>query len=737
MTKRGVFRHIRFVTLVLLLVGCLPLTAPAQSIQTAPDATGMGPFAVTSAEYKFDPTLDLDVSGMATELWARVYRPVNLTDPPYPLLVFLHGNHGTCGVLLPSPPFPPNIRNDNRTQYTFYGTCPTELGYVVTPNHMGYTYIAERLASWGYIVVSINANRGVTAAPGTSDDLGVNLVRGRLILRHLQRLSEWNTNGGTPPSLGVELQGMLDFNNVGLFGHSRGGEGVRAAYNQYRDASSPWPARIPDPVHFAGVFEIGPVDGQTSRILTADGTAWNVLLPVCDGDVSDLQGIKPLNRMMKVTNENPATQKSSFTVWGTNHNFNNTEWQISDSDGCFGPGNAALFGQFIPGSEKQRQVSLQAVMAFFRGNVGANADPTFNENFNPQFALPPNVTSVTRVDRGYTDSPSSDITLVFEDFDKPTGTNTYGTANDASNITISHGSIPQDSNNDAYGRPGVQRAAAISWTSSGGFFQTNWTNTGTGRDINAYQTLDVRLSRQCVLPGCQNPSPLNPAGPTNFSVQMVMADGSISDPVQIQNYTSLVGPVGGGFAGNPLHPVLQTARISLMDFNNADFSQIRGVRFTFNGTPTGAIYFGNIRVSLFSGLVDPPSPTNGSAGEDTQTDNSRQINRVIYTEGNTLSIRNVFSAAALNNQPAVEILVTSNKDFPVQDELAVLRIGNQSFALSRYSDTGETNTLIFTLTPDEFAQVSSGDPVFVQYGFSDNARVLWNFGTLDKGAVNR
>ena len=27
---------------------------------------------------------------------------------------------------------------------------------------MGYAYIAERLASWGYYAVSINANRGIT-----------------------------------------------------------------------------------------------------------------------------------------------------------------------------------------------------------------------------------------------------------------------------------------------------------------------------------------------------------------------------------------------------------------------------------------------------------------------------------------------------------------------------------------------------------------------------------------------
>src|SRR5207247_9824349 len=99
----------------------------------------------------------------------------------------------------------------------------------------GYTYPADRPASWGYIVVSINANRGVNAAPGILGDRGLNLRRGRLVLKHLQRLSEWNAAGGAPSSLGFNMQGKLDFTHVGLFGHSRGGGGVRAAYKLYRD----------------------------------------------------------------------------------------------------------------------------------------------------------------------------------------------------------------------------------------------------------------------------------------------------------------------------------------------------------------------------------------------------------------------------------------------------------------------------------------------------------------------
>src|SRR5512132_4052820 len=84
-------------TRLLMLVCCLA-TASVAHAQVAPDASGAGPYATTSAEYKLPASIDPDVATeLATELWARVYRPVNLSAAPYPLLVFLHGNHATCG----------------------------------------------------------------------------------------------------------------------------------------------------------------------------------------------------------------------------------------------------------------------------------------------------------------------------------------------------------------------------------------------------------------------------------------------------------------------------------------------------------------------------------------------------------------------------------------------------------------------------------------------------------------
>ncbi|MCI0366585.1 MAG: hypothetical protein L0219_22200, partial [Phycisphaerales bacterium] len=181
------------------------------------------------------------------------------------------------------------------------------------------------LAALGYIVVSINANRGVNAAPGVPGDRGLNVRRSRLVLRHLQQLRRWSPGAETPPSGLGDLAGRIDFSHVGLLGHSCGGEGMRAAYNLYQSdpGGTNWQSLI-GPVSFEAIFEIGPVDGQTAFMFNALGTAWNVLLPMCDGDVFNLQGVRPFDRMLRAALESPQRQKSAFTVWGANHNFYNT-----------------------------------------------------------------------------------------------------------------------------------------------------------------------------------------------------------------------------------------------------------------------------------------------------------------------------------------------------------------------------------------------------------------------------
>jgi hypothetical protein len=705
----------RSVTLCFALSASLFLAATRAQAQTAPDATGAGPLATTSSEYKLPAGIDPDVTTqLATELWARVYRPVNLAGAPFPLLIFLHGNHATCGRPAGIGPG----RFDISVQYTFTGTCPP--GYVVAPSHEGYGYVADRLASWGYIVVSINANRGVNAAPGVLGDRGLNLRRGRLVLKHLQKLSGWNAAGGAPSSLGFDMKGKLDFRHVGMLGHSRGGEGVRAAYNLYRDAGSPWPARI-GPMTVEGIFEIGPVDGQTSRILNADGTPWNVLLPMCDGDVFNLQGVRPFDRMMLIRNEAPATQKSTFTVWGTNHNFYNTEWQLSDSPGCLG--QKRLFGNLL-GSPEQRQVALAAVLAFFRGHVGGGADPALATLFDPEFDLPAVVSDVTRVDRGYSDSPNAAITTTFDDFNQPTGFNSSGAPNTASNVTVTHGSIANHS--------AQQRVAQIEWNAPGSdvFFQSNWTPPGAGQSAAAFKTLDFRVSRQCGDALCTK-TDAQWRFSTNFSVRLVGADGSVSNEIPIGNYVTLTGPVGGlvRAVGTSPHPILETIRIPLTAFGSAAIvGNLRGVRFTFDDTRADEIFIGNIRLSTISSAgaasVLAPATLGGDDSVITDIPANTDVNQV----------KALHQVTVPDGSAAVEIELTSNREMLPMGELLVLRIGEQEFTSDRYPQSGDTGTVTFTLTADEFAAIPDSAPITVQYGTGHDDPV-WRFGRINKGQL--
>jgi hypothetical protein len=683
----------------------LGLLTTVASAQTAPDATAPKPgVAVSSFEYYIPGFTDTEVAPIPIDLWARVYVPSGYAGQ-LPLVVLLHGNHATCGTDDGLGP----ARRDDNIQYTLTGTCPPR--YVVIPNHAGYEYLARPLATWGYIVVSINANRGVTAAPGLPDDRGLNLRRGRLVLRHLQKLVELNATASSP------LYQKIDSSHVGLMGHSRGGEGMRAAYEQYRAQGSLWPARIGTPVGFEALFEIGPVDGQTGprtnpNRLNADGLAWTVLLPNCDGDVFNLQGVKPFDRMMLKTNESPARFKATYTAWGTNHNFYNTEWQFSDSPGCLG--QTRLFPRLL-GSADQRLVSSASFLAFMRGNVGASAQAAFNQNFNPQFALPAVVSNVTRVDRGYTDSPSETITTVFDDF-PVAATNTYA----ANGMQFTLGQIPQ--------HDGSQRAAAVSWSHAGAsvFFQST---AASPRDLSAYHTLEFRVSRQCHELSCHNAGPGSHSA-TNFSIQLVTGSGQASSGVQLQDYVSLTGPVGSltEFAGTLAHPILMTARIPLTAFAGANLSQARAVRFVFDDTNADEIYIANIRASsvgeAFSLASTAAFPT----------DDTLLPSETTADQNTVSSMRAIPSSAVLDDQPGVEISLTSNRQFLPAGEMLVLRIGDQEFDVSRYSDDGSTNQITFVLTDADFASLKQGDQITVQYGDGGNGKG-WKFGGVDKSML--
>jgi hypothetical protein len=115
-------------------------------------------------------------------------------------------------------------------------------------------------------------------------------------------------------------------------------------------------------------------------------------------------------------------------------------------------------------------------------------------------------------------------------------------------------------------------------------------------------------------------------------------------------------------------------------------------------------------------------------------------------EVNTIrSIKTVAVAAARANsrtQPEIEIELNSTREFPVRNQIVVLRIGDEEFTRSRSPEDGSLNTLIFILPADQFTKAANGDPVAVYYGRDDpnerdDQKDRWEFGRLDKSLLDK
>lgn len=665
--------------------------------------------SILIGEYKLPASIDPSVAAdVQTELWAAVYRPAR--KGRYPLLVFLHGNHGTCGRIDAGL----GIRIDDRVDYTFSGTCPE--GWQPTPNHLGYGYLASQLAANGYVVVSINANRGVNAGDGVEDDEFLNLRRGRLVLRHLQQLSSWNAGRApTPASLQFSLRGAINFNTVGLLGHSRGGEGMRAALAQFRDPNSPWPQRI-GKINFQALFEIGPVDGQTPRTLDADGVVWNVLLPGCDGDVSELDGLKPFDRMVMRSAERNALPKSTFEVLGANHNFYNTEWQRSDAEDC--QGQPKLFPAY-GGSEKQRLTAAETVIPFFRAYVGSARRVTLAERFDPSRPLPPALRAVSYFARGHSASLQPASNFIIDDFTRDAGTSSRGAANTAYRLDeYSHGEQRYQH---------VQRQATVAWSAPDAYLQINAANGFVNLRRNSLRSLEFRVKLECFDSLCSTDT--KPDGNVDFSIRLVNGDGSLSAPVRLSSAALLYRPGGALFSSEDSfnNAVFQTVRIPLKSFKGVNITRFRGVRFSFDVTSRGRVSFGNVR--LVKALAG--SPGLATAPGVRVSGLSAAINRARAGETNEIAAVRPHTGAAKSGGRAasamMEIELTSTRAFGVTGALPVLHIGGQTFRLSRFVD-GRTDRMIFLIGKDDYDRLSSGADVKLVIG----GAAVWNFGQLRK-----
>lgn len=278
-----------------------PGFAPPQPHAQKPLAPGVadpgkpGPLATVRAQYTFGDTALTLPSGAKAEVTGEVTYPTNLSPAQQrPIIVLLHGRHDFCG------------QRGGKTAYKW--PCPA--GYRRIPSEQGYRPLADLLASHGNVVVSVAAN-GINASDDDRPDGGAR-DRGFLVIHHLNKWRDWVIRDWKGP-FGTRFKGTINFTRVGLMGHSRGGEGVVAALAENKRQGSKYGIQA--------VVPLAPVNFTRQQL---KGTPSMTLVPYCDGDVSDLQGVHFFD---DATAAGPdRVPHALLGVLGANHNFFNTVW---------------------------------------------------------------------------------------------------------------------------------------------------------------------------------------------------------------------------------------------------------------------------------------------------------------------------------------------------------------------------------------------------------------------------
>jgi len=264
---------------------------------------------------------------------ARVWYPDG--PGPFPLVLVAHGNHNMKDFSDP-----------------------------------GYEYLGRHLASRGFILASLDMNFINGGIGGENDG------RGWLFLKHLEAWAGFNEDRENP------FHGLVDMENLGIMGHSRGGEAVghAAAFNTLSrypdDATLTWEFGF----DIKAVIAIAPVDGQyrpTSRLAPVENVNYLVFHGTHDGDVSSFSGLRTYKRI-GFTDGEPHF-KASVYVHRANHGQWNTVWGAHDR------GDRSARSLDLRGlleGEEQRQFALVYVTAFLESSLRGRDDylPMFRDH---------------------------------------------------------------------------------------------------------------------------------------------------------------------------------------------------------------------------------------------------------------------------------------------------------------------------------------------------------------------
>jgi hypothetical protein len=564
----------------LLFAGLVVCVVPASA--QAPEQPGT--LQVETKIYNHgDQVLALDRFPIRVEMRGSVTYPKGLPGGPYPLILLLHGRHATCMFDAPKQGQRPD---------TLQWPCPQ--GARPIDSFQGYGYLAQFLASHGYIVVSVSSN-GINAGDGYVLDLGA-AARAQLIDQHLIRWHELSTKGGEP--FANEFVGKVDLTRIGTMGHSRGGEGVLFHYLFNRGLNRPFTIRA--------VLPLAPMNQRRSTIA---GVPLGIVLPYCDGDLSDLPGVHYYDAARYAQPGDPAA-KYYFLMMGANHNYFNTvwspssrlpgsfdDWQVANDPFC-GSGQASRrFNE-----QKQRRLGLVYMSMFFRVHVGGEqrfasylqglAKPLGDQRDDDVFVAyhAPDSRNerydLNRLqDARFMKRNSVGGAVQIEQIETADmcggGERQFATCLPREPITRQ----PHNTPSDILLAPEAKglNVLRLGWQGGGGRFVNELPQERA--DISAYQWVQFRAALNYADARNQNAA-------RDFSIRIVDQDGKSASTRVSQHSRALSFPPGQ--SRDTPKVVLTTARIPLNAFQGVDLKRAKAVEFVFDSSPSGAIFLTDI-----------------------------------------------------------------------------------------------------------------------------------------------
>ncbi len=495
----------------------------------------------------------------------------------HPLVLILHGDHLGC---------PPD-------QQTNKAAWPCDEGQEQR-NYRGFTYLVEELASAGYLALAINANAAYTEAYG---DAGSAERLGQIIDRHLAQLIDASAGGEN--NFGVDLYGRVDDKRVVWIAHSRSAE---LASRIIRDR------RLDDGLNAAfagygpllGLLQVAPTLAQVDSQQTAD-LPLAVILPACDGQVSDLAG-QATYEALRDDRQRQAPAATLLLEAADHNQFN----EVVTPDMLAGAARPQCrFDQLLQSAEQRAFLAAYAVefLAWVLGTPQESSAAAEALGLAVTKAVPGQILGRPALVAHAPDAADEMLLLrpfgagelthnllggdvIAENLQTlfcPAGSSLHGVD---SSLSACH-RLPAN-------HPGSPAQMLLTWPEPDGLLRLNLPPEGV--DLTRYTALQLRAALDPL-------SPLNTPGEArSFSVTLHDTEGGSATLAVPPEAPALAYPRGeimsdGRFSG---HVQMSALRLPLAAFAAVDLTQIVAVELLFDRTPSGALFIADL------GFVRPP-----------------------------------------------------------------------------------------------------------------------------------